>query len=122
MSSSYYCQRCGASECKLWRPLASSAVELVCLSCLRMEGHIVDLSKSDQVYDEAISHINWGPAVPDLDGSWWGYTSVPGWWVAWWKALPDRPEDCTHCLGKGRLLDFECCFCRGSGKREDERR
>lgn len=28
------------------------------------------------------------PAVPTLDGSWWGYSSVPAEGVAWWKALP----------------------------------
>lgn len=40
--------------------------------------------RSDQVYSGGTI---WLPAVPDLDGSWWGYTSVPEHWVAWWKAL-----------------------------------
>lgn len=117
----YDCSKCGGEKCKLWREshILADQIELICMECLCSMGHTVDLLAGDQVYDRAIGHECWLPAVPDLDGSWWGYTSVPSWWVAWWKALPDFKTDCTYCNGTGKLADFECMFCEGSGNRNN---
>lgn len=118
----YQCEKCGADKCKLWRPLSCFQVELICWTCLESKGHVVELGKphgSDQVYNRDIEADCWGPAVPDLDGSWWGYTSVPNWWVAWWKALPNKKTDCTVCNGEGKLGGkYDCCYCDGTGQRE----
>ena len=94
----YACSECGKNNCKLWRQAAVFAdqVKLVCWNCLEAKGHEIRLNSqraSDQVYDPNIEPTNYVPAVPDLGGSWWGYTSVPPWWVAWWRALPDRAQN-----------------------------
>ena len=86
----YRCGQCGSVDCKLWRVAATSHIELTCWECLEAKGHTITLAKSDQVYDSAIEPFSYVPAVPDFDGQWWGYTSVPQWWVKWWRALPDR--------------------------------
>lgn len=116
----YSCAECGGCDCKLWRP-AYAAVELTCWACLEAKGYRVKYGRgrgTDQVYDEKISGTSWVPAVPDLDGSWWGYSSVPAWWVAWWKALPNRKDTCTMCCGSGNLTtSIACPVCSGSGRR-----
>jgi len=126
--SDYRCGTCEAVDCKLWRQshVFANQVDLICWKCLEEKGHEVLVNnappqmRTDQVYDPDVEAINYVPAIPDLDGKWWGYTSVPQWWVEWWKALPDKSDDCTHCRGAGRLAEFECLFCRGSGSREAE--
>lgn len=84
----YKCGRCGADGVKLWRKSATSEPvmkqPLLCGDCTeREQGHTLDLSESDQCWGRC-------PAVPDLRGGWWGYTSVPAEGCAWWKALPLR--------------------------------
>jgi hypothetical protein len=113
----YSCGVCDAEDCKLWRVAATSCIELICIECLRAKGHTVDLKASDQVYTPEIEGWSYVPAVPDLNGQWWGYTSVPSWWVEWWKALPNSKHDCTLCKGSGKLAEFDCCFCDGTGAR-----
>lgn len=114
----YECKKCEATDCKLWRELSVfGEVVTVCLSCLEAKGHVVEPG-TDQIYDRAIESACYGPAVPDLDGSWWGYTSIPSWWVAWWRGLPNRKTDCTLCFGTGKLDGrFDCCMCKATGKR-----
>ena len=117
----YSCGECGAVDCKLWRPMSViGEVETFCWTCLESLGHTVKLHherRDDQVYDKSISFICYGPAVPDLDGSWWGYTSVPYWWCEWWNGLPDKRHQCTVCRGSGKLSEYDCVFCKGSGAR-----
>lgn len=84
----YACEKCGASNCKLWRQYNTflDYVELTCAPCTEKDqGRVIDLSKGDQ--------CGWMiPAVPTNDNeTFWGYTSVPPDRVQWWKALPDRP-------------------------------
>lgn len=117
----YKCGDCGAKQCKLWRQahVFADAVRLTCWRCLEAKGHEIEYGKprgSDQVYNSKIEHENWVPAVPDLDGSWWGYTSVPTWWVEWWKHLPDHRDDCKLCRGIGLTGNYMCYRCEGSGK------
>lgn len=78
----YTCAACGAHGVKLWRESNTfGPIALACAACRAAAGHPVDLSRHDQ--------SGWCvPAVPTLDGSWWGYSSVPAEGVAWWKALP----------------------------------
>mgnify|MGYP006350442629 FL=1 len=80
----YKCGACAAEGVKLWRGYNESHAELRCGDCAASEQkRVVDLSEGDQ--------IGWSvPAVPDLRGGWWGYTSVPAEGCAWWKALPLR--------------------------------
>lgn len=79
----YVCTTCKATGVKLWRESHTflDSLSLACAACCAKEGHPVDLSDSDQTMRRV-------PAVPDLRGSYWGYTSVPPEGVAWWKALP----------------------------------
>lgn len=82
----YVCGKCGADGVKLWRKSATfepvHEQPLLCGACTAKEqGHTLDLSESDQCWGRC-------PAVPDLRGGWWGYTSVPAEGVAWWAALP----------------------------------
>ena len=115
----YECGVCRCTDAKLWRIAATSAIELVCWRCLEAKGHSVDLSESDQIWNPEVEGWSWLPAVPDLNGNFWGYTSVPSWWVAWWKGLPDTRDDCTLCKGSGRLAgDVGCFFCKETGSRE----
>ena len=113
----YQCKTCEAVDCKLWRQshILADFVELICFSCLHDLGHVVKLDESDQVYDPKVNSINYLPAIPDLNGNWWGYTSVPRWWVNWWKSLPDHKDQCLICCGDGNLEELDCCFCKGTG-------
>ena len=82
----YVCGHCGADGVKLWRKSATSEPvhkqPLLCGACTAKEqGHTLDLSESDQCWGRC-------PAIPDLRGGWWGYTSVPAEGCAWWDALP----------------------------------
>lgn len=82
----YKCGQCGAEGVKLWRKSATSEPvheqPLLCGACTEKEqGKPLDLAQSDQCWGRC-------PAVPDLRGGWWGYSSVPEEGVAWWHALP----------------------------------
>ena len=86
--SDYVCGHCGADGVKLFRKSATSepvhSQPLLCGDCTEKEqGHTLDLSVSDQCWGRC-------PAIPDLRGGWWGYTSVPAEGCSWWKALPLR--------------------------------
>jgi len=86
--SDYVCGHCGADGVKLFRKSATSepvhSQPLLCGDCTEKEqGHTLDLSVSDQCWGRC-------PAIPDLRGGWWGYTSVPAEGCAWWDALPLR--------------------------------
>lgn len=82
----YKCGHCGADGVKLFRKSATSepviSQPLLCGACTAKEqGHPLDLAESDQCWGRC-------PAIPDLRGGWWGYTSVPAEGCAWWDALP----------------------------------
>lgn len=84
----YVCGHCGAEGVKLFRKSATSepvkTQPLLCGDCTEKEQkHTLDLSESDQCWGRC-------PAIPDLRGGWWGYTSVPAEGCAWWDALPLR--------------------------------
>lgn len=121
MAIVYSCSNCSAIDCKLWREacILSGQVDLMCWRCLEVQGYTVQYNNhggSDQVYHPNLG--SWVPAVPDLYGHWWGYTSVPIWWCRWWEYLPNKSDDCTLCCGSGMIELFECYKCRGSGRRE----
>ncbi len=82
----YKCKDCDMQGVKLWRGYQSIPIELRCGACTsKHENRTLDLAESDQ--------CAWSvPAIPDLQGAYWGYTSVPAEGVAWWKALPLKLE------------------------------
>ena len=94
----YKCSTCGAQNCKLWREyqvMVGGPLALECCDCAG-KSQEKDVSRidaqgmRDDGYGKSDS-IGWRvPAVPTLDGGWWGYTSVPQEGVAWWTALPTR--------------------------------
>lgn len=104
MKTKYACEACGAVGVKLWRESASFfSITLKCKACATKEqakqiaeyAHFHD-PESDQIGDML-------PAIPDEfpgpDGElpksvgFWGYTSVPADWCAWWNGLPDKVGD-----------------------------
>jgi len=90
----YECHTCGSQNCKLWREshcYSKDPIPLKCWKCLEDFGHTINLSLTDQVHDSELNDVNWVPAVPYDEDSYWGYTSVPENRVQWWKNLPDKP-------------------------------
>jgi len=92
----YSCCICGAHGCKLWRASGSFCIELHCCECIAKEER-VDISTVDahgmfHLGDHTTDQIGgYVPAVPDEDGTWWGYTSVPNVGIMWWYRLTSRP-------------------------------
>jgi hypothetical protein len=98
----YICKKCGAKDCKLWRQYSTflSHIELLCADCAVKDQKI---PKEFSVLDArghrpsdisgTTDQIGWlVPAVPDGEGSFWGYSSVPQDRVDWWRKLPTYPE------------------------------
>jgi hypothetical protein len=99
----YRCGSCSAEGVKLWRNPHGAAfnkireqlgrdVTLLCRSC-------VEAWRADEIAEYAKLGLSAGdqlggcvPAVPAPGATFWGYTSVPGEAVRWWKSLPDRWE------------------------------
>ncbi len=83
----YKCKKCKIHGHKLWRYAACSCVELICVRCLEKEsGERLDIGREGPGgYDQLGGHV---PAIPDTDGSWWSYTSVPEKFCKWWYDLP----------------------------------
>src|SRR5262245_24396902 len=84
----YRCARCGAVNCRLWRPYQSFHIELLCADC-------GEADQNKKLEEEAPFEIGWMvAAVPTEDdgaGVYWGYTSVPQAGIKWWLGLPERP-------------------------------
>jgi hypothetical protein len=91
----YKCSVCGAKGVKLWREYQTMYPSLFCVRCAISASN---LSITPDSFDgDGFQHsetgrtdqIGWHvPAVPDIDGDFWGYTSVPEERVKWWRALP----------------------------------
>lgn len=90
----YKCSECDARGVKLWRQYQTMAdyLKLLCLDCAEKDSG-KKLGDSDQ--------LGWlVPAVPtELPNAddcipkgetFWGYSSVPGWGIKWWYALPPK--------------------------------
>ncbi len=94
----YKCSNCGASNCKLWRPYQTFNVQLLCAICAAasQKENIADIDNDGMRTGEygKTDQIGWYiPAVPTEEvGGYWGYTSVPGPAVQWWKELPSLPD------------------------------
>lgn len=90
------CSECGVSGVKLWRETHaySHAPTLLCVAC----ASAVNGSDPGLVNDRGVrpiangstDQIGWFvPAVPDGNGNWWGYTSIPQDAYDAWAALPN---------------------------------
>jgi len=101
--TSYRCQPCGASDCKLWRYYNAflDNQTLLCAICASTDSkvpiddldehgrHTGEFGPTDQIG----SYI---PAIPTAENdTFWGYTSVPNEGVLWWRRLPSRPTQET---------------------------
>jgi hypothetical protein len=100
----YRCDDCGASNVKLWREYQTflSQQRLRCCDCAaKDQGR--DVSDIDSNGRRTTPEYEWGkdqrsdqigwliPAVPSESGdTFWGYTSVPGPGVEWWRRIPTR--------------------------------
>ncbi len=100
--STYVCDNCGISGVKLWREYNTflDYQSFLCAKCAGEEQK-KDTSNIDEtgLVESSIcgktDQIGWRiPAIPTEDmETYWGYTSVPGPGVDWWKKLPN-----THTL------------------------
>jgi len=96
----YICSECGVSKVKLWREYQTLKVNLLCATCAckNQEKDISTLDADGRI-DSEISgktdQIGWYiPAVPSEESTlermvYWGYCSVPGPGIDWWKKLPN---------------------------------
>lgn len=102
----YSCKTCRAKGVKLWRESNSFQIELFCADCAG-KAQNKDVSTIDErgrrltPEGDRTDQIGWLlPAVPDEEGlGYWSYTSVPDAGVAWWRALPSRPEPPAFTVG-----------------------
>lgn len=106
---SYACAACGKQGVKLWRPYQCSPDDFFCIRHFSEEtddarvgpvdGEQMPPPGVEYVSDETLERVKggltdqlgwWVPAIPMLEteGACWGYTSVPGDRVEWWKGLP----------------------------------
>lgn len=85
----YRCGQCGASGCRLFRPYQTFCVPgaLRCAACAAASEGIDD---ADLSADQIGWYVRAVPTTPRYD-SFWGYTSVPGEPLAWWRSLPVKP-------------------------------
>lgn len=96
----YKCSECGAANRKLWRRYMTSDVELLCIQCVcedqGKDARCVDGTtgrfwcEKNRLFHDAIGWFV--PAIPDGDGNYWGYTSVPEDAIWWWRRLPVYAE------------------------------
>jgi hypothetical protein len=93
----YACHHCKRRNAKLWREYNTFAdqTKLLCKKCAH-EDQAKSIEESRKVWaklggerPESDQIGGMVPAVPDFNGSYWGYTSVPSDGVHWWKTLPD---------------------------------
>lgn len=116
-SDIYACARCGAFDCKLWRPYSTFRTDLKCVDCacltvnpdraLDASEFIADGSRPKPGYSDLpdapyMARRSWDieqyvPAVQASSGGYYGYGAIPmdpwspgyGDWLAW-VALPLR--------------------------------
>ena len=96
----YVCGACGARGVKLWREANTFLVHqtLRCAACAAPSGDVGEDGKIKSKYGRTDQIGGRLPAVPDplpgpdlgLQGTFWGYTSVPEDGVAWWRSLPTK--------------------------------
>ena len=102
--SGYVCGGCGRNGCKLWRENVSCSeyMTLLCAECaLKEEGcvgpvdsdgyrtvHVADFADGEPLTQKTAQIGSRLPAVPDEDGRFWWYTSIPRKGVNWWRGLP----------------------------------
>ncbi|HOZ53517.1 MAG TPA: hypothetical protein PK142_02465 [bacterium] len=89
----YKCDGCGVHGVKLWREYQTiaSQTKLFCAHCAeedQKKNHEADWRSPFSIGDG--DQIGWFiPAVPvEGQNTYWGYSSVPGNGVDWWKSLP----------------------------------
>lgn len=89
MPAGYVCADCGAQGVKLWRPSHDTG-PLRCEDCGTK--HEIAAGRSERSIRErrraTLGYLL--PAVPDEDGSMWGYSSVPEPFCIWWYRLPTK--------------------------------
>ena len=129
----YACDRCGVTDCKLWRAFNDGAVELRCCDCAASEADppkdvsAIDDTGRVRVDDMLTDQIGWYvPAVPSESGaSYWGYTTVPANAVAWWRRLPTRAplrvfyDGSSHVVARSRY-DALRVSCEHLGERPED--
>lgn len=97
-AEAYACSECGATEVRLFRDYRTFDLSTRCAKCL--EGAGVPRLRRDRFE-------GWVPAVPDGNGSFWGYSYVPdvlvylargaplfpaGTRSSWWYGLPESQQ------------------------------
>lgn len=94
------CDECGVTGVKLWREYGvySQRPAILCVvhACATkgISPETIDAKGLHVASDRQPSdQIGWYvPAVPDGDGNWWGYTSIPDDAYEHWANLPTGPS------------------------------
>jgi DNA-directed RNA polymerase subunit RPC12/RpoP len=87
----YKCATCGRHGVRLWRD-HSSVEPILCAACAEAKEARAREPGWVSAYRNRTGGdcIGWHlPAVPTLDGGYWGYTSVPRHAATWWNKLPE---------------------------------
>lgn len=123
VTETYKCSQCSQENVKLWRRYNTFAnyVKLICVGCIGSIGEEeyarAKTINSDgrSVYrglalvSDQFEASGFGvlvPAVPDEEGSFWGYTSVPAGGVSWWRGLPLGEPDPRMIFYGGKLRKY----------------
>jgi hypothetical protein len=95
----YRCERCGATNCKLWREYQTCSPTLLCATCAAKDQgkDISDIDAKGKYSSDPgdrTDQIGWYvPAIPVEDAkAYWGYTSVPFFGCKWWEKLATLPD------------------------------
>lgn len=97
-AADYCCTECGATDVRLWREYQTFAPRVLCTACLPEEKDREKVLNDEQKHTRPYVNTGWWvAAVPNGDGNWWGYTSIPQDQLDWWRGLPieDGGSDTT---------------------------
>lgn len=89
MPKGYRCADCAVEGVRLWRPSCDTG-PLRCEDC-GTKSEIAKGRSERSIRERSGDQLGYLlPAVPDEDGSTWGYSSVPEPYCIWWYRLPTR--------------------------------
>ena len=108
----YKCDKCGATNCKLWRDYQIAFTDLLCCDCAaRSEGEDIGTIQDDgshQADGRKTDQIGWCvPCIPTESGlGFHVYGAIPPAAYNWWRRLPVRSSQ-TKSASNGGGCSYE---------------